>query len=118
MASCANAVKYSMAYNEFKVDGDYSINTFDPPFYLTPQYWKAKVEVYEDYVKVIETDNVVTNIIGLDFNSLYPSVMCSQFHPLNPYTNHKMFMAGTVKEVINVTEQNKQRCLNIINSPT
>ncbi|KAA6373493.1 MAG: hypothetical protein EZS28_030980 [Streblomastix strix] len=44
MDSCANAVKYTMAYNEFKLDGDYSINTFDPPFYLTPQYWKAKVE--------------------------------------------------------------------------
>ncbi|KAA6384383.1 MAG: hypothetical protein EZS28_020090 [Streblomastix strix] len=44
MASCANAVKYFMAYNEFKLDGDYSINTFDPPFYLTPQYWKDKVE--------------------------------------------------------------------------
>ncbi|KAA6377935.1 MAG: hypothetical protein EZS28_026538 [Streblomastix strix] len=44
MASCANAVKYSIAYNEFKLDGDYSITSFDPSFYLTPQYWKAKVE--------------------------------------------------------------------------
>ncbi|KAA6383155.1 MAG: hypothetical protein EZS28_021318 [Streblomastix strix] len=43
MASCANAVKYSMAYNEFKLDGDYSITSFDPPFYLTSQYWQAKV---------------------------------------------------------------------------
>ncbi|KAA6386854.1 MAG: hypothetical protein EZS28_017619 [Streblomastix strix] len=46
MASCANAVKYSIAYNEFKLIGDYSMTSFDPPFYLTPQYWKAKVEGY------------------------------------------------------------------------
>ncbi|KAA6402110.1 MAG: hypothetical protein EZS28_002357, partial [Streblomastix strix] len=32
MASCANAVKYSIAYNEFKLDGDYCINMLDPPF--------------------------------------------------------------------------------------
>ncbi|KAA6401286.1 MAG: hypothetical protein EZS28_003181, partial [Streblomastix strix] len=61
MASCANAVKYSMAYNEFKLDGDYSINTFDLPFYLTPQYWKAKVDGYMSQDKLAHrpTDNNV-----------------------------------------------------------
>jgi hypothetical protein len=69
---------------------------------------KIKQLVYDEgKVKVIETNNVITNIIGLDFNSLYPSVMSSQFHPSNPYTSGKMFMAGTVKEVINVNELNK-----------
>ncbi|KAA6389537.1 MAG: hypothetical protein EZS28_014939 [Streblomastix strix] len=61
MASCANAVMYFMAYNEFKLDGDYSINTFDPPFYLTPQYWKAKVEgIMLDSAAYIVTRSKVT----------------------------------------------------------
>lgn len=68
-------------------------------------------------MKVIETDNIVTNIIGLDFNSLYPSVISSKYHPLNQFTNHKMFIAGTIKEIINVGLKNKWRCFNINNSP-
>ncbi|KAA6399230.1 MAG: hypothetical protein EZS28_005248 [Streblomastix strix] len=65
MASCANAVKYSIAYNEFKLDGDYSITSFDPPFYLTPQYWKAKVEVrimYDNAAYIVTRSKVIGTI--------------------------------------------------------
>ncbi|KAA6388203.1 MAG: hypothetical protein EZS28_016268 [Streblomastix strix] len=75
MASCANAVKYSMAHIEFKLDGNYSIVTFDPPFYLTPQCWKAKVEGYwsQDKLAKPSIDNNVKEVITIIFKNYLDS---------------------------------------------
>jgi hypothetical protein len=47
MASCANAIKYALAYKDFDLNANY------PPcidnsykFVLYPSYWKYKVEGY------------------------------------------------------------------------
>jgi hypothetical protein len=44
--------------------------------------------VYEnDKVNIIDTNNIITHIIGIDFNSLYPSSYSSKHNPFNPYKN-------------------------------
>jgi hypothetical protein len=62
-------------------------------------------------VKIIDTQNVITHIIGIDFNSLYPSSYSSKYHPFNPYTNGIMYMPGAVKAKIADSKQ----ALKIIN---
>ncbi|KAA6385825.1 MAG: hypothetical protein EZS28_018647, partial [Streblomastix strix] len=41
------------------------------------------------------TNNVISRIVGVDFNSLYPSVMSTAEHKLIKYTGGKMHMAGS-----------------------
>ena len=38
----------------------------------------------------------MTHVVGIDFNSLYPSAFSSQKHDFIPYNNNKMFMPGRV----------------------
>jgi hypothetical protein len=39
--------------------------------------------VYEnDKVNIIDTNSIITHIIGIDFNSLYPSSYSSKHYPL------------------------------------
>jgi hypothetical protein len=52
-------------------------------------------------VNIIDTNNIVTHIIGLDFNSLYPSSYSSKPHPFNPYTDGIMNIPGRVKQTKN-----------------
>jgi hypothetical protein len=51
-------------------------------------------------VEIYDTHNVMTHCIGLDFNSLYPSSFASMYHEFNPYTNHIMYMPGSVEKHI------------------
>ena len=63
-----------------------------------------------------KTDNVVKQIVGLDFNSLYPSAFASVKHPCIPYTGGVMYMAGRLEEYYEVTtEQQRQMALKLIN---
>ncbi|KAA6374076.1 MAG: hypothetical protein EZS28_030397 [Streblomastix strix] len=47
-------------------------------------------------VTVLTLDHRITHIIGIDFNSLYPSVMSSEPHKFIKYTGGKMYMPGSV----------------------
>jgi hypothetical protein len=51
--------------------------------------------------------NVMTHVIGIDFNSLYPSSFSSVSHPANPYTNNVMYMPGKPIETIECVTQAK-----------
>jgi hypothetical protein len=71
----------------------------------------------DDKVYSVDSDNIMTHIIGLDANSLYPSVFSSVYNEHNPYTDGKMYMPGRIKEtVICETDELKQKALNIIKS--
>lgn len=52
LTSCANAIKYLIASNDFDVDSDYIINNFDPLFYLSSSYCNTKVEGYNSQDKL------------------------------------------------------------------
>ena len=70
-----------------------------------------------DSVEIIDTKNIISHFIGIDFNSLYPSSFSGAYHDCNPYTCHKMYMPGRVtEEIIVKNEAQLRRCLAIINS--
>ncbi|KAA6402583.1 MAG: hypothetical protein EZS28_001893 [Streblomastix strix] len=46
------------------------------------------------WVYSIDSDNVMTHVLQLGFDSQYPNVMSSESHPFIPYTNHKLYMCG------------------------
>ncbi|KAA6338505.1 MAG: hypothetical protein EZS28_052693 [Streblomastix strix] len=46
MSQCANAIKYSSAYDDFSMNGDYNAEDTDKPINITMPYWTAKVESY------------------------------------------------------------------------
>ncbi|KAA6368875.1 MAG: hypothetical protein EZS28_035598, partial [Streblomastix strix] len=63
----------------------------------------------------IDSDNVMTHVIQLDFDSQYPSVMSSESHPFIPYTCHTLYMCGQAIEFINATTQfDYDRCKALI----
>jgi hypothetical protein len=51
----------------------------------------------DNKVKIIETFNVITHVLGIDFNSLYPSMFAGIIHEFNPYTDHTIYMPGYTK---------------------
>jgi hypothetical protein len=57
----------------------------------------------------IDTDNIMTHVTGLDFNSLYPSAFSSIESKNNPYK--EMYMPGRVKLV----SYDKDYALSVIN---
>jgi hypothetical protein len=63
------------------------------------------LEFADNKVHIIDTNNIITHIIGIDFNSLYPSSYSSLPHPFNPYTDGIMYMPGPLKSKI--TDQNE-----------
>ena len=70
-----------------------------------------------DSGKVIsyDTNNVMTHVIGVDFNSLYPSAFSSQHHPSNPYHGGKMYMPGRLIDRIEIkTDKQKKYAYDII----
>ena len=71
-------------------------------------------KLYYEQNKVISrnTNNIVSKIIGLDFNSLYPSVFSSKQHEFNRYHGGIMYMPGSL--ICRYTDKNK--CMNIITS--
>jgi hypothetical protein len=63
--------------------------------------WNIAGETHINYLKYEEgkvtsydTSHVMTHVIGVDFNSLYPSVGASILSDLHPYHNGKMCMPG------------------------
>jgi hypothetical protein len=63
------------------------------------------LEYSDDKVHIIDTNNIITHIIGIDFNNLYLSYYSSLPHPFNLYTNGIMFIPGTLKKVIKNEEE-------------
>ena len=70
-----------------------------------------------------DTGNVISHVIGIDFNSLYPSSFSSMKHSENPYHGGVMYMPGSLMRVFecydehgNKNDEVYQKCLNIINS--
>ncbi|KAA6353440.1 MAG: hypothetical protein EZS28_051033, partial [Streblomastix strix] len=57
-------------------------------------------------VTVPTTDHRITHVVGVDFNSLYPSVMSSEPHQFIKYTGGKMYMSGSQTEVKGHIDQN------------
>jgi hypothetical protein len=55
------------------------------------------IQYSDDKVHIIDTNNIITHIIGIDFNSLYPSSYSSLPHPFNPYTNGIIYMPGPLR---------------------
>ena len=75
--------------------------------------------IFEDKkIKSIDDpDKKVTHITGIDFNSLYPSVYSSNEHPFIPYTDHKMYMPGSVMDAFKCNDIFlKQKARRIIES--
>jgi hypothetical protein len=58
------------------------------------------LEYVDNKVHIIDTNNIITHIIGIDFNSLYPSSYSSLPHLFNPYTGGVMYMPGPLKSKI------------------
>ncbi|KAA6356345.1 MAG: hypothetical protein EZS28_048128, partial [Streblomastix strix] len=68
-------------------------------------------------VTVLTTDHRITHVVGVDFNSLYPSVMSSEQHKFIKYTGGKMYMCGSqTGKIMGDDDHSKQIILRIINS--
>ncbi|KAA6381609.1 MAG: hypothetical protein EZS28_022864 [Streblomastix strix] len=66
-------------------------------------------------VTVLTTDHRITHVVGVDFNSLYPSVMLSEPHKFIRYTNGKMYMCGSqTGKIMGDNEHSKQTIQQII----
>ncbi|KAA6384122.1 MAG: hypothetical protein EZS28_020350 [Streblomastix strix] len=75
---------------------------------------------YNHVTKTITSyDNqyLVTRILDLDFNSLYPSVFSGIFNKNNPYTNNRIYQAGGLTSYFKCTSNSsKQKARDIIMS--
>ncbi|KAA6363845.1 MAG: hypothetical protein EZS28_040628, partial [Streblomastix strix] len=62
MSQCANVIKYSSAYDDFTMNGNYNAEDTDKPINITMPYWIAKVESYieQDQKKNRDSSNNVT----------------------------------------------------------
>ncbi|KAA6359173.1 MAG: hypothetical protein EZS28_045300, partial [Streblomastix strix] len=78
MSQCANAIKYSSAYDDFKMNGDYNIEDTDKPINITLPYWTAKVESYieQDQKKNRDSSNNVTIGDYEYFKELFEKYRC------------------------------------------
>ncbi|KAA6374352.1 MAG: hypothetical protein EZS28_030122 [Streblomastix strix] len=92
----------STVIHRYNIAGETRINHYE--------YDKENKCVYS-----IDSENVMTHVIQLDFDSQYPSVMSSESHPFIPYTCHTLYMCGQAIEFINATTQfDQDRCKEII----
>ncbi|KAA6359945.1 MAG: hypothetical protein EZS28_044528 [Streblomastix strix] len=70
-------------------------------------------------VHVQTSNKIISHIVGVDFNSLYPSVMSSEPHKFIKYTNGKMYMAGSgigrIEPKGGSEGPDKTKIMNIIN---
>ncbi|KAA6361080.1 MAG: hypothetical protein EZS28_043393, partial [Streblomastix strix] len=64
MSQCANAIKYSNAYDDFKMNGDYNAEDTDKPINITIPYWTAKVESYIEQEQKKNRDSSKNVTIG------------------------------------------------------
>lgn len=78
---------------------------------------KFKYDIDNKTVVSYNTDNIMTHVLGIDFNSLYPSSYSSNENTNNPYTGGKMFMPGRIlSHVITDTAEKKRKALAVIHS--
>jgi hypothetical protein len=69
-----------------------------------------QIDTEDHKVYSVDTENTMTHVIGVDFNSLYPSAFSSNFSSNNPYTGGKMYMAGRILDTI-MTDTNEKKNL-------
>ncbi|KAA6369906.1 MAG: hypothetical protein EZS28_034567, partial [Streblomastix strix] len=82
MSQCSNAIKYSMAYNGFDINGDYNCESTDKSIEFTQNYWRAKVESYieQDNKKNRDSSNNVT-IDDYDyFKEIFKNQRCHMYN--------------------------------------
>ncbi|KAA6400047.1 MAG: hypothetical protein EZS28_004435 [Streblomastix strix] len=82
MSQCANAIKYSMAYNGFDINGDYNCESTDKSIEITQNYWRAKVDSYieQDNKKKRNSSNNIT-IDDYDyFKELFKNQRCHMYN--------------------------------------
>ncbi|KAA6392891.1 MAG: hypothetical protein EZS28_011580 [Streblomastix strix] len=92
MSACANAIKYALAYFDFKLDQDYTPKDDYASFILTQNYWNIKVQNYHEQDKRRNTDTS-NNIKESDcafYRKLFLSTGChickARFTSKNPPT--------------------------------
>ncbi|KAA6404137.1 MAG: hypothetical protein EZS28_000340 [Streblomastix strix] len=78
MSQCSNAIKYSMAYNGFDINGDYNSESTDKSIEITMCYWRAKVDSYieQDNKKNRDSNNNVTIDDYGYFKELFKNQRC------------------------------------------
>ncbi|KAA6353485.1 MAG: hypothetical protein EZS28_050988, partial [Streblomastix strix] len=78
MSQCANAIKYSSAYDDFKMNGDYNVEDTDKTINITIPYWTAKVESYieQDQKKNRDSSKNVTIADYEYFKELFEKQRC------------------------------------------
>ena len=96
----------SMVMHRKNIRGVTHINKF--------KYENQKVISYD-------TPNIVSHVVGVDFNSLYPSSFSSNYHEFIPYHGGIMYMPGSLiarfecyDESGNRNDEVYKKCMNII----
>ncbi|KAA6385719.1 MAG: hypothetical protein EZS28_018753 [Streblomastix strix] len=92
MSACANAIKYALAYWDFKLDQDYTPKDDYAPFILTQNYWNIKVQNYleQDKRRNRDTSNNIKESDCAFYRKLFLSTGChickARFTSKNPPT--------------------------------
>ncbi|KAA6369370.1 MAG: hypothetical protein EZS28_035103, partial [Streblomastix strix] len=92
MSACANAIKYALAYWDFKLDQDYTPKDDYAPFILTQNYQNIKVQNYleQDKRRNRDTSNNIKESDCAFYRKLFLSTGChickARFTSKNPPT--------------------------------
>ncbi|KAA6379896.1 MAG: hypothetical protein EZS28_024579 [Streblomastix strix] len=92
MSACANAIKYALAYWDFKLDQDYTPKDDYATFILTQNYWNIKVQNYleQDKKRNRDTSNNIKESDCAFYRKLFLSTGChickARFTSKNPPT--------------------------------
>ncbi|KAA6399668.1 MAG: hypothetical protein EZS28_004801 [Streblomastix strix] len=78
ISQCSNAIKYSMSYNDFDINGDYNYESTDKSIEITQNYWRAKADSYieQDNKKNRDSSNNVTIDDYSYFKELFKNQRC------------------------------------------
>ncbi|KAA6362262.1 MAG: hypothetical protein EZS28_042211, partial [Streblomastix strix] len=92
MSACANAIKYALAYWDFKLDQDYTPKDDYASFVITQNYWNIKVQNYleQDKRRNRDTSNNIKESDCAFYRKLFLSTGChickARFTSKNPPT--------------------------------
>jgi hypothetical protein len=70
---------------------------------------KFKFDLENNKVIIYDSENIMTHVQGIDFNSLYPSGSASIKNDMIKYTDNVMHMPGRFKRRMNINSQ-EGRC--------